>query len=172
MSINWLTEPMTVFAPTDEALSNLKESYSSREVSQERNKKQFTSFFVLKRKLLLSDMRNDMLIESVSGEKLRLNLYPRVCLYFEIINVMEFKFLLDWTFIIKGQTVNGVSFVREQNIENHFLAVYRMNQLPVMLEGRNLMERIRRRHRSHNNQLSTFARCVEAAGLTELLRRS
>lgn len=71
----------------------------------------------------------------------------------------------------KGKTVNGVPFVKERNGETHFLIVYRINRFPMMPEeGHHLIESLHKHH-SHDERLSTFFRIIEAAGLTELLKK-
>lgn len=69
---------MTIFAPTNDAFRNFRENPWMKNVTQEMMKKMFGRLFVLRRKIIPSDMRNDMMLEASSGEKLRLNIYPRV----------------------------------------------------------------------------------------------
>lgn len=69
---------MTIFAPTNEAMSQLKDAPWARGMGRERMKRMLTSIIVPKRKILPGDIRNDMVVEALSRDKLRLNVYPRV----------------------------------------------------------------------------------------------
>lgn len=70
---------MTIFAPTNDAFASLeKQGRWDKNVSREMKRKMLTRLFVINRKILPTDFKNDMIVQAVSGEKLRLNVYSRV----------------------------------------------------------------------------------------------
>ena len=79
MRPHFFTEPMTVFAPTNEAFKFLRENSEWKmNMNHEMMKKMLGRVFVLHRKILPYDIENEMIVDTLSGEKLRLNVYPRV----------------------------------------------------------------------------------------------
>ena len=73
-----ILDMMTVFAPTNEAFHRLKENPWTKNMTHDMMVKLLSRLFVLHRKLLPTDVRNEMMIETASQEKIRLNIYPKV----------------------------------------------------------------------------------------------
>ena len=73
-----LVEPLTIFAPSNDAFKYLRENPWTKNLTHEMMQKLLGRAFVLHRKILPDDIKNEMIVSTMSGEKLRLNVYPRV----------------------------------------------------------------------------------------------
>lgn len=69
---------MTIFAPSNEAFKNLKQNPWTENMTHGMMEKLLGRLVVLRRKLLPADVRNEMIVDTASNEKLRLNVYPKV----------------------------------------------------------------------------------------------
>lgn len=137
-------EPMTIFAPSNTAFKFLRENPWTKNMTHEMMVKLLSRVFVHRRKLLPADIRNEMMVEADSGEKLRLNVYPKVT------------------------TVNGVMVMMEPNLQTHNVIIYRVNRFPMSpMDGRDLIETLNRR----KERFSTLLRAIEVSNLKETLKK-
>ncbi|EFX69557.1 hypothetical protein DAPPUDRAFT_328996 [Daphnia pulex] len=136
-------DAMTIFAPTNEAFHHLRENRWTRNLTHDMMVKVLGRLFVLHRKLLPTDVRNEMMVETASQEKLRLNIYPKV------------------------RTVNGIIVVMEPNVQSDKVIIYKVNRFPTSpAPGRDLFEMLNRR----KDRFSTLSRAIEVANLKETLK--
>lgn len=82
---------MTIFAPSNEAFKNLKQNPWTKNMTHGMMEKLLGRLVVLRRKLLPADVRNEMIVDTASNEKLRLNVYPKVI----YLNVVVLVFLIS-----------------------------------------------------------------------------
>ncbi|XP_057374790.1 transforming growth factor-beta-induced protein ig-h3-like [Daphnia carinata] len=137
------TEPMTIFAPSNEAFKNLKNNPWTKNMTHGMMEKLMGRLVVLRRKLLPADVRNEMIVDTVSNEKLRLNVYPKV------------------------RTVNGIMVVMEPNVQNQQVIIYRVNRFPMAPPtGRDIFEMLNRR----KERFSTLVKAIEVANLKDTLK--
>ncbi|KZR99922.1 Uncharacterized protein APZ42_004018, partial [Daphnia magna] len=137
------TEPMTIFAPSNEAFKNLKQNPWTKNMTHGMMEKLLGRLVVLRRKLLPADVRNEMIVDTASNEKLRLNVYPKV------------------------RTVNGIMVVMEPNVQSQQVIIYRVNRFPMSPPpGRDIFEMLNRR----KERFSTLVRAIEVANLKETLK--
>lgn len=130
-------------------------------------KKMLNRLIVLRRKIMPKDMQNEMMINVLSREKLRINLYPRVKSKLKAIPRYCFKTCVDFLYW-QLRTINGVMIVMEPNVQTPLVIIYRVNRFPMVpMEGRNLMELLGRR----KERFSTLTRAIEVAGLKETLKQ-
>jgi hypothetical protein len=72
---------MTIFAPSNEAFRLLRENRWTKNMTHDMMVKVLGRLVVPHRKLLPTEVRNEMMVETASQEKLRLNIYPKVKLF-------------------------------------------------------------------------------------------
>ncbi len=81
---------MTIFAPSNTAFKFLRENPWTKNMTHEMMVKLLSRVFVHRRKLLPADIRNEMMVEADSGEKLRLNVYPKV--FFSVRSSIDYRY--------------------------------------------------------------------------------
>ena len=69
---------MTIFAPSNDAFHHLRENPWTKNLTHNMMVKVLGRLFVLQRKLMPTEVRNEMMLDTASREKLRLNIYPKV----------------------------------------------------------------------------------------------
>ncbi|EFX69556.1 hypothetical protein DAPPUDRAFT_328997 [Daphnia pulex] len=137
------SDAMTIFAPSNEAFRLLRENRWTKNMTHDMMVKVLGRLVVPHRKLLPTEVRNEMMVETASNEKLRLNIYPKV------------------------RTVNGIIVVMEPNVQSDKVIIYKVNRFPTSpAPGRDLFEMLNRR----KDRFSTLSRAIEVANLKETLK--
>nr|CAH0099299.1 unnamed protein product [Daphnia galeata] len=137
------TGMMTIFAPSNDAFLHLRENPWTKNLTHNMMVKVLGRLFVLQRKLMPTEVRNEMMLDTASQEKLRLNIYPKV------------------------RTVNGILVMMDPNIQSEKVIIYKVNRFPTSpAPGRDLFEMLNRR----KDRFSTLSRAIEVANLKDTLK--
>ena len=87
---------MTIFAPSNDAFHHLRENPWTKNLTHNMMVKVLGRLFVLQRKLMPTEVRNEMMLDTASREKLRLNIYPKVPILNFGGTFQFFFFIINW----------------------------------------------------------------------------
>ena len=122
--------------------------------------------FVLHKKILPNDIKNEMIVETMSGEKLRLNVYPTVKLLLNYVSCISYNYNSHSTKQLK--TVNGIRIIEHPRVETDLVVIYRVTRFPMAAhEDRDIIETLN----GHKARLSTLLHAIEVANLTISLKK-
>ncbi|XP_046460132.1 protein sll1483-like [Daphnia pulex] len=137
--------PKTIFAPSNQAFREMMMANRPMTNSTEAMMKLLRRSFVVSRRIMPSDITNEMVVDTISGEKLRFNIYNMV------------------------MTVNGAIMMKEPIVVKDDVIVYRLNSviLSSFTSGQNMMAVLE----MNKDRFSTLIRCIQDTGLTDTLTK-
>jgi hypothetical protein len=91
---------MTIFAPSNDAFLHLRENPWTKNLTHNMMVKVLGRLFVLQRKLMPTEVRNEMMLDTASQEKLRLNIYPKVYTNFKFGGTFSDLFLFNYQSVV------------------------------------------------------------------------
>uniref|UniRef100_A0A0P6E5M4 FAS1 domain-containing protein n=1 Tax=Daphnia magna TaxID=35525 RepID=A0A0P6E5M4_9CRUS len=137
--------PKTIFAPSNQAFREMMMHNRPMTNNTEIMPKLLRRSFVVNRRIMPDDITNEMVIDTISGDQLRFNIYNTT------------------------MTVNGVIMTKEPLVVNNDVVVYRINSviLSSFMKGQNLMVMLE----ANKDRFSMLIRCIQDTGLTETLTK-
>jgi len=137
--------PKTIFAPSNQAFREMMMENRPMTNSTEMMAKLLRRSFVVNRRITPSDITNEMVIDTISGEKLRFNIYNTTT------------------------TINGVTMMKEPIVVKDDVIVYRINGiiLSSFTSGQNMIAVLE----TNKNRFSTLIQAIQATGLTDTLTK-